>query len=1119
MSLPTCDPTFFQFVDSLRSVDNDVRKAAEDQFKTLQEQDAYGLIIQFLGCYFSSENGTVRAYCAIMLKKLTTLLTWSKFDATQQKTICDLLLHAFQNETDANARHQVSNIIAPVSGLTKEWPELLPCLNSACTHSDPLVQCEGIYILGEMSDYSLEVIQPIINDIHTVFKQCISGQNPQVKFAAAKATLTFLLCLNEEKFNPFVSQIPVVLQVIKGLLEIGNEEDAQQLLISLGDICRLNVVLLNQWVPGISSCMIQIASLPVSVETVKQALEVLIAISETNSTYLRKNMNALSNIVGCLLHHMCIIDDDDTWEQGIYGDEEEMSNSLDTNYLMASSILERLCLNVRGANIYREVTKNLKGLIMNKDWKQRRAAYSAIWCIADGCSKNIEKDLGTWVNYIITGLNDVHPRVVFAALFALGGLEISLQPKIQKEFGSMILESLMGLIQKNPCMRIQGHIASCLLSFFSVDKLGKNIYKRYLDTIMNFLVTLCGINQPDLQTEAVGAINAISSITKSAFAPYYAPIILGLKGICDSDLTDSNLDLHKNCYDCISSILLNMGKDKVSQEANEIELYMCNKLFSLPETDLRVPILLDTVSSIYDCINQNRDQLLSQLIPCILKFASIEIEVSATPILNENDVVEQEGYENYQVELKNIGTLNISSNTASMELKYYALGALYKFIESSNSEILPYLDSIYQVVSPLIQFKFYSAVRSLSAELIGLLLSRYIDINNKNNTLNIEMITGMVHSVLTMLVTQYADEAEEEDQEGIADAISVILKACLETGNDQNGTYIDSKIHLPLEYNQELMDSFVSYLRDCVSAITSYYEDIDKEDREEQEQLDELEDDISILKENLEHLIDSLGYIIKLENIRVMNEYNTLVLPMADEFMSNKLGLIQFVGLCPIDDFFEYCSTDLIAPLVPRYLPFMLKNGSNVDPFLRQASLYGLKVLVDKHSQLVSTQVAAIVKSLYNSISSRDSSDEMYASCTDNALSALLAVLLRFGNTFDDQLYKQMCGVIIDYVPAVNDVIESKSIHRTFAQEVMKQKEGIFNSNDLYKRALSKLPSLLVPNFADADDEDEEAMIADKETQVAVVNYLKQLPNGYNGLLNNYGPEEKKWISKKMNSL
>lgn len=71
-----------------------------------------------------------------------------------------LCIQAFQNESDNYARHQLSNVIASVSGLEGDWPELLPCLYTACTQSNPDIQCEGIYILGEMSDYCPDVCFP-----------------------------------------------------------------------------------------------------------------------------------------------------------------------------------------------------------------------------------------------------------------------------------------------------------------------------------------------------------------------------------------------------------------------------------------------------------------------------------------------------------------------------------------------------------------------------------------------------------------------------------------------------------------------------------------------------------------------------------------------------------------------------------------------------------------------------------------------------------------------------------------------------------------------------------------------------------------------------------------------
>ena len=179
------DPSFLTFVDQLKSADNSVRSQAEEQFKTLQEQDAYQLLNQLFGAYAVSQP-QIRAYVAILIKKLITLLTWNAFNNEQRQCVHQLCIQAFQNESDNYARHQLSNVIASVSGLEGDWPELLPCLYTACTQSNPDIQCEGIYILGEMSDYCPDLVLPISNEIFNIFKQCIESKNIKIQISVCK---------------------------------------------------------------------------------------------------------------------------------------------------------------------------------------------------------------------------------------------------------------------------------------------------------------------------------------------------------------------------------------------------------------------------------------------------------------------------------------------------------------------------------------------------------------------------------------------------------------------------------------------------------------------------------------------------------------------------------------------------------------------------------------------------------------------------------------------------------------------------------------------------------------------------------------------------------------------
>lgn len=99
---------------------------------------------------------------------------------------------------------------------------------------------------------------------------------------------------------------------------------------------------------------------------------------------------------------------------------------------------------------------------------------------------------------------------------------------------------------------------------------------------------------------------------------------------------------------------------------------------------------------------------MTRLIPPVLQLATIDIELSASTLVNDIETEriscslllsfvieeEKEGVETMTYEVKNLGTVSVSVNTHNMELKYYALGAIYKFIEYGGEEIMPYISFI-----------------------------------------------------------------------------------------------------------------------------------------------------------------------------------------------------------------------------------------------------------------------------------------------------------------------------------------------------------------------------------------------------------------------------------------
>ena len=134
------------------------------------------------------------------------------------------------------------------------------------------------------------------------------------------------------------------------------------------------------------------------------------------------------------------------------------------------------------------------------------------------------------------------------------------------------------------------------------------------------------------------------------------------------------------------------------------------------------------------------------------------------------------------------------------------------------------------------------------------------------------------------------------------------------------------------------------------------------DDRDLEDARNEFEEAAGEEKDCIENLLDCLGYIIRYCGDAIAPCFNTIISPMCQKYMSSSYEYIRFVGICPIDDMMLY-ATSVVSGLVADILAFFGSNMTCEDPSLRQAVLFGIKIIVEKYPQ--NLQAASHVRYFY----------------------------------------------------------------------------------------------------------------------------------------------------------
>ena len=82
---------------------------------------------------------------------------------------------------------------------------------------------------------------------------------------------------------------------------------------------------------------------------------------------------------------------------------------------------------------------------------------------------------------------------MFVALQAIAYVSVALPVTFQKKCGAQVLQSVMQLVQKNPCLRVQAIAASCVGQFCSCEMISKKIFKNVLEPLTQWMYSLCSV--------------------------------------------------------------------------------------------------------------------------------------------------------------------------------------------------------------------------------------------------------------------------------------------------------------------------------------------------------------------------------------------------------------------------------------------------------------------------------------------------------------------------------------------------------------------------------------------------------------------------------------------------
>lgn len=405
-----------------------------------------------------------------------------------------------------------------------------------------------------------------------------------------------------------------------------------------------------------------------------------------------------------------------------------------------------------------------------------------------------------------------------------------------------------------------------------------------------------------------------------------------------------------------------MGNNASKEEAWNIMQFLMNLIEKTPLGDERLNCLLDCAAEIYQYNEASHQQeFLNVMIPYLINLCKMDVGLKIKQVVEGPEYANYDGVEVSTIDTTTMGKIQMSINTTAVETVSNAVRLLHNLIIDGKQALLPYAAQIYTAIKPLVDFSFHEEVRNLTARILPKLFEIMVN-GVKENTCDLNTCISFFGEITTILFEQYEAEDNATERCCIAESlrdvycvsvfIDLHLQCVYESGDKDHHHFLNQRIQITPNQCQTTASKLVEFITDSCDVLEKLYTAVDFDDRELEDARNEFEEEAGEEKDCVENLLDCLGYVIRNCGDAIAPCFMDVISGMCNKYMTSKFEYIRFVGICVIDDMMLY-APNVVQQLVPDIVAFLGNNMTCEDPCLRQAVLYGIKIVVDKYPNMI----------------------------------------------------------------------------------------------------------------------------------------------------------------------
>lgn len=997
--------------------DNLLRKTAETQLKAwlntpVKLLDSLAKLVQL------SHEDYIKKLASVLFNHFLELepvvQCWKNALPAQQHAVKADILQSLRTAQDIKVARQVCQAIAGLASTIfdagQDWPELEGLIVEYMGQTDGTKET-ALLILRTLFSHCPERYVNNMPQICGIFDSALMSQTQPVLVAAVEAICTFLAEVESTATKQLHKYAGEILRVASTVSEEGL---LQRVLEVVSEVAETEPTFFRKFFDPLCEVMLKIsAQKHYANEKLRQMpLETLITVMERIPGLVKKHKEQLWKMCEAVFDMMVSIDEevDEGWlrpKEG-YNTEEESNPDDNVNFGMIS--YDRL-LEALDEEMFPIMEKVLEVALSSEDWRYRHAGLMAIAQIGEYAGQ--PEKVKNVVPILLAHLVHIHPKVRFAALYAVGLMAEDMSPDFQEVFDKVLLPPLVQAID-DPVPRVQAHVCAALTNF--LEHVRQEVACQVAPVLLPKLVKLIREGISIIKESAMTCIASIAESCGDKFLPYYRELVTFIVACIQQSSTKEYSRFKGQAIECLSIIGASIGKLHFLEFApSVVQLLKGLQEAEFNKEDPQKFYLLGAWQRICLILGKDLAPYLSEVVPKLLVIAGSGAAAE--------DEKKKQSFEDVLHGLNKDKKDKYEITTTEIEEKEVALQMLTVFCAQLEETFQPYVETATLIVRPILTFEVNSEIRRSAATLIPTMLNCVAKANPGREN----VVAAGKHYLADLLMAH-----DQELKAEIKSAQVLAMKRVLDLlGDFMKEEEVDGMF--------KKIFSFASESNERRTALLATKESLEEEPGEEMDENlcdQDYEDNAESEEQYQKSLTYLLGAVINGHKEKSLKHVPAVIERMIKPNLTGSVNQ-QKAALFVADDLLEFMgAAKLGATLWKQLAETVLQYVGRPEHELRQAACYGVGnlakcggVLFPEIAVYCLTVLAAAVE-----IKEDKKKQTLWVGAKESAIVAIGKILKYQTGAVP---FAEIWGRWLAYLPVKEDENEAKEVHGFVAEHTL----------------------------------------------------------------------------------